>query len=49
MEFVKKFPIGSGLQNFHIRTPLVPFSYSQGRAGDIASPVRSKGRQRGRS
>jgi len=23
MEFMKKFRIGSGLQNFHIRTPLV--------------------------
>jgi len=23
MEFMKKFQIGSGLQNFHIRTPLL--------------------------
>jgi len=27
MEFMKKFRIGSGLQNFHIRTPLQGSNY----------------------
>jgi len=39
MEFMKKFRIGSGMQNFHIRTPLVHSSVEQ--IGDFAILIQS--------